>query len=102
MDTMEMHVGNMETKLKHFGARLDHLAAKAGEAGCEAKSDYHRGLDDLKAKLQVAHAKLAELRTAGSASWQTFTVGVEAACEVIEDAFKKLPDHPAKQPSTKA
>ena len=90
MEKLETHVGKMETQLGQWGAKLDELVAKAEEAGTEAKSDYRKHIDDLKAKHQVAQAKLDELRAAGSEEWETFKVGVESACNELEAAFKKL------------
>lgn len=90
METMEAHVGKMETKLKRWGAKLDKLVAKAEEAGTDAKNDHRKRIDDLKAKHQMAQAKLDELKTAGSEKWETFKAGVESAWNDLETAFKKL------------
>ena len=89
-ETMEAHVGKMEKKLKHWGAKLDELVARADEAGAEAKLDYRKGIDDLKAKHRAARAKLDELKTAGSDKWETFKDGVESAWTELEVAFTKL------------
>ena len=90
METMEAQVGKMETQLKQWGAKLDHLVARAGVAGADAKIDYRKGLDDLKAKHKVVQAKLDELKTAGTDEWKTFKIGVESAWHELEVAFKKL------------
>lgn len=90
MEKMEAHVGKMEAQLAQWGARLDELVASAKEAEPEAESDYHKRVDELKAKYHDAQAKLAEVRAAGSDKWETIKEGVESAWYELEIAFKKL------------
>jgi histidinol dehydrogenase len=80
----------MERRLEQFGARLDRLVAKAKEAGAEARTDYRKRIDDLKAKYRVSQSKLDDLRAAGSERWDTVKAGVESAWAELEAAFKKL------------
>jgi ribosome-associated translation inhibitor RaiA len=89
-DSVEENVGKMETQLKKWGAKLDELIAKADEASTEAKVDYHKRVDELKAKHQAATAKLDELKAAGSEKWDSFKTGIESAWSELETAFKKL------------
>ena len=90
MTTNDTNVGKMEAQLKQWGAKLDDLVAKADDAGAEAKADYHRLVDDLKAKYQVAQSKLDELKAAGSDRAASFKHGMESAWNEVEAAFKKL------------
>jgi len=90
METRETDVGKMETQLKEWGTKLDELVAKADAAGKEADTDYRKRIDNLKAKYQVAHSKLDELKAAGSEKWDTFGTGVESAWNELRDAFKEL------------
>ncbi len=84
------HVAKMETRLEQYGARLDRLVAKAKEAGAEAKTDYRKRIQDLKAKYRAAQSRLDELRAAGSGKWDTVKAGVESAWAELEAAFKRL------------
>ena len=61
MEKQKAHVGKVEAQLRQWGAKLDDLVAKAEEAGTEAKIEYRKRIDDLKAKHQVAQAKLEKL-----------------------------------------
>jgi peptidoglycan hydrolase CwlO-like protein len=90
MGKKNAHVGKMEAELKAWGAKLDDLVAKAEEIGAEAKSDYHKGIDDLKAKYKVAQSKLDEIKNTGDDNWETLKGGVEHAWKDLEGAFKKL------------
>jgi len=90
METIKTRTGKMEQQLKHWGKKLDDIVAKAEQAGTEARADYRKNVDELKAKMKVAHAKLAELQAAGGESWETFQAGVESTWKDIEAAFKKM------------
>ncbi|MDD5308524.1 MAG: coiled coil domain-containing protein [Deltaproteobacteria bacterium] len=96
METMQTHVGKIETRLRKWGKTLDKLAVKADEAGAEVKADYRKNVDDLKTKHQAARVKLDELKVAGAEKWQTLKTGVEGACNEIEDAYRKLKSSPEK------
>ena len=84
------HVAKMETRIENLGAKLDHLVAKAKEAGTDAKTDYRKRIHDLKAKYRAAQSKLDELRAASSEKWDAVKAGVENAWAELEAAFKKL------------
>ena len=90
MEKTEDNVGKLETQLKQWGARLDELVAKADRAGTAARIDNRKRIDDLKAKVHAAQAKLDEVKTADSEKWETLKTGVESAWSDLELAFKKL------------
>jgi hypothetical protein len=80
----------MERQLKHWGARLDDLAAKVATAGANAEADRRDLVAELRAKQELAQAKLDELKAAGGDKWETLKAGVEGAYKELEGAFKKL------------
>ena len=90
MKTKEAHVGKMEKRLKRWGAQLDELVTRAGDAGDEIKADFHKSVDDLKLKHKAAQAKLDALKAASGAEWKSFTAGLESAGNELEVAFKKM------------
>ena len=90
MITAEANVGKLEAQLSHWGAKLDELVAKVEEGGAEVKTDYRNSIDDLKAKHRAAHAKLEEVKAAGSDKWDHFKTGLESAWNELENAFKSL------------
>jgi hypothetical protein len=90
MEGTEGHVGKMEAELRQWGAKLDELVAKVEKAGADVKIEQRKRLDDLKAKYQVAQAKVCEVKAAGSEKWATLKTGVESAWKDLEAAFKKM------------
>jgi len=90
MENTQDKVGKLETQLKQWGAKLDEFVAKADRAGTAARIDNRRRIEELKAKVKAAQAKLDEVKTAGSEKWETLKAGVESAWKDLEIAFKKL------------
>ena len=90
MENTQGHVGEMETQLKHWGARLDQIVAQAEKAGADVKVERRKCVDDLKAKYQAAQSKFSEFKAAGGEKWDIFKTGVETAWSDLEAAFKKL------------
>jgi hypothetical protein len=90
METVESHVGKLESQLRTWGARLDEMVAKVEAASTEAKGDYRKRLDELKKKYKVAESRFGELKRAGSGKWETFRGGIESAWNDLERAFRKL------------
>jgi peptidoglycan hydrolase CwlO-like protein len=90
MEKTQQDLGKLETQLQQWGAKLDEFVAKADRAGTTARIDNRKRIDELKAKVKVAQAKLDEVKTAGSEKWETLKAGVESAWNDLEIAFKKL------------
>jgi hypothetical protein len=44
----------------------------------------------MRTKYETAEEKLAELKAAGSAKWETLQAGIETAWSELEAAFRKL------------
>jgi hypothetical protein len=86
----DVHLGQVESQLKQWGAKIDALIARANEAGAEAKADYRKSIDDLAAKRQATQQKLDELRAAGNDKWETFKTDLDSARHELEVAFRKL------------
>jgi hypothetical protein len=94
MGTIESNVdktvSKLEDQLKLWGARLSELAAKVEVAGQETKIDARKHLADMKAKLKIAEAKLAEAKAAGGDKWDKFKSGIESSWKELEGVFQKL------------
>jgi hypothetical protein len=87
---MSSNLGSMEAQFKEWGAKLDDLVTKAGDAGHEANADYHKGIDDVKARFKTAQIKFDLAKAAGADKWDTFKGETEGAWNEFEHAFKNL------------
>jgi chromosome segregation ATPase len=95
--SVEKTIEKMQGQLAQWGAKIDELARKATNAGTEAKADYRKRLDELKAKRAEAQSKLDAVKGTGSAKWEGFKDGIEHAFKDLAGAFKDL-THTEKQP----
>jgi len=98
MTTSEKRIGKFESRLRHWGTKLDELVAKADEVDAEVKTDYQHRLDEFRAKHHAAQVKLGECTAAGSERWDQFKVGIESSWSELESAFREL-THPSKRHS---
>ena len=83
-------VARMEGQLARWSAHLKDLVAKGEAAGQQAKVDSRKQIDELKAKLEHARAKLAEAKAAGEDKWDAFKHSVESSWKELEGAFRQL------------
>ena len=90
METVESHIGMMETELRQWGARLDKLVENADASVIGAKIDYRTRLEELREKYAAAEKRLTELKAAGSSKWDTYRGGLETAWSEFETAFTRL------------
>ena len=63
--------------MDEWNAEIDKLAAKADQADADAKIEYHKQVEDLRAKRKDLEDKIAELQQAGESSWEDIKQGLE-------------------------
>ena len=84
MTSAEKHMGKLEERLRHWGAKLDELVTKADEVDSEAKVELRRRIEEFRAKHQAAQAKLA-IRKKVERSWirpASVTAGLKCSIRV--------------------
>jgi hypothetical protein len=94
---VDENIERLQAQLVEWGAKIDELASKAAKAGAEARTAYHKGLEDLRVKRSAAQVKLDELKSAGSEKWDTFRAGIEKTWNDLEVAFKDLTQRSGKE-----
>ncbi|MBE0620590.1 MAG: hypothetical protein IH605_08370 [Burkholderiales bacterium] len=87
MSTRDEYVRKMHAKLDTWNAEIDRLAAKADQAGAEARAGYHKQLDALRLQRDDAKMKMERLQSAGESAWQDMKAGVESAWHAMGEAI---------------
>lgn len=87
MNSKDDYVRKMHSQLDHLSAEIDTLTAKAEHIKADAKAEYHKHLDELRAKRDEAKTKLASLQNAGESAWGDMKAGVEMAWGAISEAL---------------
>jgi uncharacterized coiled-coil DUF342 family protein len=84
----DAYVQKLKAKMDEWNAEIDKLAAKADQADGEAKIEYHKQVEDLRAKRKGVEDKLAALHQAGEGAWEDLKTGIESAWDSLGNALK--------------
>ena len=85
----DAYVQKLKAKLDEWNAEIDMLAAKADQAEADAKIEYYRRLEDLRAKRSELEGKIAELQQAGEGAWEDLKEGLENSWEILKTSFSR-------------
>ena len=89
---VDKNIAKMDAQLRLWNAKLGELIAKGKVASEEVKVDTRKRVEEFKARLDEAQARLAEVKKAGTEHWESFRAGIEGAWKQAEAAFRKLVD----------
>ena len=87
MSTKDEYVRKMHSRLDLWNAEIDKLAAKADHAEAEVRTEYHKHIDELRAKRDAASKRLDEIRQTGEGAWEDLKAGAEMAWDAIGEAI---------------
>jgi len=80
----------MEAQLKEISAKIDVYKAKAAKISADAKIEIEKEIARLRPMQESAQAKLAELRTSGSETWEELKVGIDKAWTDLTTAVERV------------
>ena len=86
MPTKDEYVRKMHSKLDHWNAEIDKLAARANQSKAEIRAEYGKQIEELQPKRDEAKNKLERLQNAGEGAWEDMKAGVEMAWDAIGEA----------------
>jgi len=90
IEKRDIFVQKVKAKLDEWNAEIDHLSARAEQAGAEAKGEYRRELEELRHKRDEARLKLKKLEQAGEGAWKDLQAGAEMAASALSEALKSV------------
>lgn len=79
MDRKQAYAQKMEGHLDEWRAEIEKLEAKAKQAQGDAKVEYHRVVDELRAQQEIASHKLANFQKSSDGAWEDLKLGVDRA-----------------------
>lgn len=74
----------------HWGAKVDEIVANLDVADAQADIDYHRKVENLKAKYHAAVQMHRELKAADKEKWEQFKTSLENTWNEFEVALKEF------------
>ncbi|MFZ7110071.1 MAG: coiled coil domain-containing protein [Desulfatiglandales bacterium] len=84
----DAYVKKLKAKMDEWNAEIDKIEAQADQAEAEAKIEYYRQVEDLRAKRRDVEDKMAELQKAGDGAWEDLKAGIESAWDSLGNALK--------------
>jgi hypothetical protein len=87
MDTRDAFVVKMKAQLDQWNAELDQLEARAHLVQAEQQLAYHEHLATLRQHCHEAQLRLAQIQQATGGAWEEMRQGVEAAWNLLVQAF---------------
>ena len=85
-ETKEAYVQKLNAKMDEWNAEIHKLEAKADQAEAEAKIEYEKQLEDLRAKRKDLEDKIENLQQAGEIAWEDLKAGIESAWDSLGNA----------------
>jgi predicted RNase H-like nuclease (RuvC/YqgF family) len=88
MNRKQAYQEKLSTKLDEWKAEIDKLEAKADQVESEAKIQYYRNVEQLRAQQEIARHKLANLQQASDDTWDDLKSGADIAWKNLGTAVK--------------
>ena len=85
----EAYRQKMEAQIKEWKAKIDELETRAGKVTAEARDEYHRFMERLRAYQKELPGKLNEMKHASGEAWESLKSGMEKAAADLGDALKE-------------
>ena len=82
-------VQELKARIDEWKIEIDMLEKSADETEAVAASEYHKKLDDLRARLKDLENKIAELSYTGEDAWEDFKQGLENSWDILKTGFIK-------------
>jgi predicted nucleic acid-binding Zn-ribbon protein len=85
----DAYVRKLKARIDEWNAEIDKLAANADHADAEAKIEYHKQLEDLRAKRRDLEKRIAEMQQTGERAWEDLKQGLENSWEILKKSMIK-------------
>jgi uncharacterized coiled-coil DUF342 family protein len=92
MSDRDVYIEKAKSQLTKWNADFDMLEAKVKVADAEARNEYQKEIDALKAKSNEFSQKLDELKNSSDDAWQDLVSGLDTAWQSLADSIKSAAD----------
>lgn len=82
-------IARLEEQLEEWSARIEALGSRAGGISADARHEFDRQVDELRARLEEARRTLHDVRTSGEHAWQDLASGAEQAWRELRRAVER-------------
>jgi len=97
MATRDEYVAKLKEQLDRWNADMTRWEAKSKDAQADAKQQYAKQLENLRAQREKALYNLKLLQGASTTAWAEFAKGADQAWDVMRQAIDQARTHFEKQ-----
>ncbi|MGD9159083.1 MAG: hypothetical protein PVG39_11800 [Desulfobacteraceae bacterium] len=83
----DVYIQKLKDMLDEWNAEIDRLAAKEYKAGPNAKIEYHKKLDELRAKRDDILARIDTMQKTGDDAWEDLKFDLESSWEFLREGL---------------
>jgi len=88
MQDKKSYLEMLADQLREWDTEIDELKVKAHLAKADAKDEFAKQLEELRAKKEAAQSKLQQLQETGDEAWDDIKAGVEKSWTEMKGAFR--------------
>lgn len=88
-DKRDAYIKELKERMDEWNAEIDLLWAKAGQAKAEAKIEYLKKLEELRAKRKVLQERIAEAEQGSESAWEALKQGLESSWITLKMSLTK-------------
>jgi len=88
-ESREAYIKKLEEKLREWSVEIDKLKAKAEGSEAKIKEEYHKGIEDLRARSEDIKKRIQMLKESGEETWEELKSGAEKAWQEMKTAIEK-------------
>jgi chromosome segregation ATPase len=83
----DAYVEKLQGNIAKWNGELDEIEVKAKQAKDDAKAEFNKQIEEIKAKRQALEAKMTELKSSSEEAWEDVKKGVDIARQVLGQAI---------------
>lgn len=83
----DAYIEKLKTMLNEWNTEIDRLSAKEDKSGPNAKTEYHRKLDELREKRDEILSRIDAMHKAGDDAWEDLKFDLESSWEFLRSGL---------------
>ena len=86
----DAYIQKLKAMLDEWNDEIERMAEKEDKAGPNAKIEYHKKLDELRAKRDDIVARIDAMQKSGEDAWEDLKFDLESSWEFLKDGLSIL------------
>ena len=83
----DAYIQRLKSMLDEWNVEIDRLAEREDKAGSNAKIEYHKKLDELRAKREDIKIRIDAMQKSGDDAWEDLKFDLESSWEFLREGL---------------